>query len=363
MFLGSSLVFAAVADEPAGEPALERCFREPATVVRTLPPEVVWATDVRWVDDHRVVLASNVFGIFELDLGDASVPPKRIVEAGPRKSAAWAPTAVAISKEHVAWAAVAFAIGWMPLGDEEALVPIGREYFEMASDLDLRGQKVAVLGLRKSEVPRSYEANGAFVWTGTLGDEGLTDLRHLAFAGDGAPAQQLNDCMNFHFGDLRFLGDGSLVAVPISEPGVFLFAPDGTLRRTWTSDELDIHGGCKLTMREADDLAISPEMRKDWINQRRLVDDVVPFGNGDFGLLIREYDAGTTHWTLLRLSADGSERQQCLLHEEPDGAWIRLEADYHDGKLVLLRRPKFESKRAIREGSQEPTVLWVGRYE
>jgi hypothetical protein len=347
---------------PAAEAAsLPPCFGQLSE--HPLPEILEWARDVRWAADDRVYVSSVATGIFLLTPDGPPPPaaePELELAAGPRGSGAfWGPNEMAVSESHLAAAAIAFAVGWKRRGKGEMEA---QEYFESAFDLDLRGEILLVLGLRKDDTGKEYEANGAYAWLGLLGSTGLENLRPLAFSSDGGRARAMDGCHPMSVGAVRFLEDGSFVVVPVSEPGVFLYRADGTLERSWQSEELGLDGGCGLSEEQVYQFSVEVEPRGAWINARRIAEDALALGGRRFGLIIRERVDGTTRWTM-RIVAPEGPKELCdvgLTHSSP---WVRLRADRRRDRVALLRVTEPDRIMSRREHLIVPPSLFLGHYD
>ncbi|HEX9733598.1 MAG TPA: hypothetical protein VGG06_16620 [Thermoanaerobaculia bacterium] len=341
----------------AGVPSLPPCFE--GLSEHPLPESLERATDVRWAGESEVFVVSTRTGVFRLSLDQPDAAPKLELAAGERRSASWAPFALAVSDSHFAVSALAFAVGWRRRGYEEGLE--AQEYFESVPDLDLWREKILVLGMRKNDKGGGYESNGAYVWLGSMGSSGLADLRPLAFSSDGSQARAMDGCAPFKIGAVRFLTDGSFVVAPVCEPGVFLFRSDGVLEHTWQSEELGFDGGCDLSEEQVYQLSVDIESRGEWINARRIVDDVLPLEGRRFGLIIRERVDGSTRWTMEVVSPE-SRIDRCDVGLSKTSPWVHLRADRRAGRISLLRITRPHKLLGRNEHLSVSPRLFTGRW-
>ncbi|HEX9733597.1 MAG TPA: hypothetical protein VGG06_16615 [Thermoanaerobaculia bacterium] len=80
--------------------------------------------------------------------------------------------------------------------------------------------------------------------------------------------------------DARWAADdrvyvSSVATGTVSEPGVFLYRADGTLERSWQSEELGLDGGCGLSEEQVHQFSVEVEPRGAWINARRIAEDAL----------------------------------------------------------------------------------------
>jgi hypothetical protein len=286
------------------------------------------AMDVRWASDHSVVLALNKNGVVELDLTGKSAPQQMI--PGERSPGGfWQSQHVGISSRYLVAGSWLFTMTWRTL----ASTVRQEEAFDGIHDLDVHQNRVAVVGARRN-AQGDYAPDGAIAWIGSL-DKNLSDLKPLIFDAGGAGAPNMGDCTSFFLGEVRFLTDGSLVVVPGVQPGIDRFDPQGKLVKTWDTVALGIDTDCSSIGKD-----MSAKMGHDvprrlaWINQRRIVDDVLPLPAGP-GLLIRSVQQGEVRWTLKVLHADNSVGTYDVpVHAQ--NAFSHLKGDFRQGRLVLL---------------------------
>ncbi len=286
------------------------------------------AMDVRWADDHSVALALNRNGVVEYDLSGKSAPKTMIPGEG-LPGGFWQSQHVAVSSQYLVAGAWLFAMTWRPLDS-----PLRKEEsFDAIHDLDVHGNRVAVVGARRN-AQGDYSPDGAIAWIGSL-DKNLSDLKPLIFDARGPGAPTMAACGAFSLGETRFLADGSLLAVPGVQPGIFRFDLQGKPLQTFDTVALGIDTDCGGISKEmASNMARDVPLRLAWINQRRIVDDVLPLPAGP-GLLVRSVQQGELRWTLKVLHPDGKVSVYAVPVHAPN-LFSHLKGDLRQGRLVLL---------------------------
>jgi hypothetical protein len=312
-------------------PTAPSCFG-PLTSV-PLPENLVWPSDIRWTADQEVLISGIRTGILRLRIDLPSTPPTTEYPVGPPRTAASAPWSLAVSNSHLAIAPTHTTVGWKARKPGAGLT---EDYFESIQDLDVRGDRLVLLGLRKTPDGKGYDEGGGYLWLGPLDRPNLAGLRPLAFSSDGTPARRMDACGPVGVGAVRFLADGSLVAVPLAEPGVLLFNAEGRLVRTWANSEFGLDEGCDVTEEMLYRLSLEVDLRMQWINQRRTIEDILPLGGDRFGLLVREHEKGATRWRLEVADSQGRRSSHPLALEDA-GVWEYLRADVRAGRLALLQ--------------------------
>jgi hypothetical protein len=286
------------------------------------------AVDVRWASDHSVVLALKKSGVVEYNLNGKSVPQQMI--AGEKSPGGfWESRHVAISSRYLVAGSWLFAMTWRPLDS----IVRKEEAVEFIHDLDVRNNRVAVVGARR-DAQGQFSPDGAIAWIGSL-DKALSDLKPLIFDAGGSGAPSMNACGSFSLGSTRFLADGSLLVVPGVQPGIYHFDSQGKLLGTSDTVALGIDTDCGGMSKElAATLGRDVPRRLAWINDRRTVDDVLPLPAGP-GLLVRSVQQGQVRWTLKVLHPDGSLGVYDVPVQAPN-PFSHLKGDFRQGRLVLL---------------------------
>lgn len=325
LFVGASFVLPLALLTPA---AVSAAPADPVlTVLSERPLPKSYFADVRWSGDQTLLLAAAKGGVSELDLG-GSLAPRMVLPAGNGRDQVWLATHLGVSERYLAIAAPAFSYGWL---ERRRATQIEVRALEMTVDLDLSGDRLLLLGGEKKG--DEMAPDGAIAWLGSLTSD-LADLRPVHLSSEGRGVPRMNDCSQLGLGAVRFLGDGSFIIVPGVEPGVFWYDAQGRLLRTWTNEELGLDDGCPPPGKQRDSVRQFPEPRFAWLNQNRLLDDVLPLPQGP-GLLVRAHTGGTTRWRLLVLARDDSFRTWEVPITSTTGL-SHLRGDVRGDRIALL---------------------------
>lgn len=212
------------------------------------------------------------------------------------------------------------------------------------SDLDLRGDRLALLGVPS----REHAAPGpddSVVWLGTL-SSGLGDLRKaladpsvrtLASQARLAWAQELG------LGVLRFAPDGSLVVYPGHLPMLYRLDADGGLSRAWDLLRL---GAIDPRSQLPDPLTgfESAGAAESWMGSAELVDDLAILADGRPALLTRELVGGAPRWTLAVVGERRARRFAVPIRSASPTARARMDVD-EQGRILFFvgeRAPRRE---------------------
>jgi hypothetical protein len=307
-----------------------------------VPGEGSVYTDVRWANDGSVLLSRWAHGVFEMELGDKPVTRQQPVPSPfvLRPSLTHPPKfdSLAVSPQYLAIASLASNITWR----SRERSPSGKIVFEHKTlgnvdDIDLWGDRVVFLGaplVRTTHPDSPYEAGG-IAWLGTL-SSGLDDIKPVLFDLAGSAADHYWTCSTLRTGSVRFLENGSFVVVPGYQPGAHLFNAAGKLVRSWSGEETGLTTDCSGMAREDGyRMRATFEGVRDWLNQRRILDDVVPLADG-IGLVVRYLGTDAKlHWELRVLRANTAVATY-RLPIESHVAHSRLHADARGGRLVFL---------------------------
>jgi hypothetical protein len=118
-------------------------------------------------------------------------------------------------------------LGWQSIGPEAAdkAEPRLHKYrLPISGDLDVGGDQIIFLGVTKAY---PFAPEGGIVWTGSFAKK-LADLRPILNDKAGPGAQAFSNCGSSEVGAVRILTDGSMLAVPGSQPGVCQATPTFT---------------------------------------------------------------------------------------------------------------------------------------
>jgi hypothetical protein len=296
------------------------------------------AQDVRWAGDGSVYLLRAYDGLSELSLASSSpalsvrrrlVPPIGTIRGGFHRF-----TTFAVSEGNLA-VADHHQFAWSPVEPDGGSRVFTRQVVQIGDDVDLLGRRVVFLGYPRDAAEAEGDAKRGFLWLGTLA-EPFKDFQPVLLDAHGPGPRASSACLLEELGSVRFLGDGSFVAVPGVEPGVHLFSPEGKLVRSWDSGQLGLDSArCgELSDKEWRTLRLHPEQRLARVNRMRVVDDVLPLPQGP-GLLVRTFADGEVSWALEVLEGD-----RVVTYAIPFTSRIpadRLRGDVRGDRIVLLR--------------------------
>lgn len=315
------------AGAPPAPPSTPPAFRILSDVA--LPKAFEWSSDVRWASDKSVYLAASIDGTFEVSLDRSGPPPKELIPGRSKPGGFLASQQVAASSQFLVAAGPGVNFTWRRLDDPTRL----QEPFDIVEGIDVLENRLAILGARR-DAGGKFGTDGAIAWTGAL-DKKLEFLHPVLYDVAGPGARTMSRCSAFPLGAVRFLPNGSLVVVPGIQPGVNLYDKSGKLVRTWDSSAAGIDADCQgLTDEQGWYLDGHALERQAWLNQRHILNAVLPFSQGP-GLVIRRVDQGRTHWDLKLLQLDGSV-QSFPIPIEGNNESFYLKGDLNAGKIVFL---------------------------
>lgn len=317
-------------------------------------PRMRWAQDIRWQDDSKVAVASGREGVLSFPISTPPIittkegaeppVPRNLIAGDGEQGGFWLASRLARAESAWVTASPVHAVAWQREGHGR----LEQVDFVSIVDLDASGDRLLVLGQRRDEEGR-FAPDGALAWIGTLG-EPVDDWKVLQLSVDGPGAANMDACAILELGAVRFLDDGSFLLVPGVQPGIFLYDPQGRLVRTWDSDELGFHAGCGISEPQKYRLSADPDARQDWIDGRRILDEILPLPSGP-GLVIRSREQGLTTWELVVLGSGGSTHRYRIPFESPSHR-TRLRGDVRGSRLALLvvegaGRPRGPSKEPL----------------
>lgn len=302
------------------------------------------ALTVRWASDDSVYLSRLAHGVAEVALdGGLTVLRQPIPDRQSLGLRFPMFERLAVSPEHLVVGSLAADYAFRPrLADADGRFRLSKLRVWSVQGLDVYGGRLLLLGDPRPRALDESPSRGGIAWIGPLSEHPERDMRPFLFAPPGAPPpthvlpRALHNCMALELGGVRFLADGSYLVVPGFQNGVRLYAADGTLVRSWDNEAvgLDAPDCAGLDPAAAESFASSYRARFDFLNQRRVLDEIVPLADGP-ALLVRQVTGATVHWTLNVLGAD-----RVLRHTVPivgDAPYDRLRADARGGRLALLR--------------------------
>jgi len=302
--------------------------------------------DIRWDDEGHVLVAACRNGTFRLPVAEDRSPLERAYAPLPDMGVVDAQLQLGASHEFLVTAAPAHVMSWIPRTIPDPK-PISIEIdFNTIIDLDVSGDRLLVIGLRKLEKGK-LAADGAIAWTARLGKK-LTQIRPVQFSVSGPGAHDTDACAVMQTGKVRFLPGESFVVVPGGEPGIFVHDASGKLIKTWQAETVGFDAGCPITEDEMYKYSADIRARYRWLNQRRALDEVLPLPTG-IGFVIRTRANGLTRWQLKVLSPEGKVTPYDIPVTSPS-EYARLAGDVRGNRIAfLLNLDTFETPPA---GSQ-----------
>jgi hypothetical protein len=321
--VGVSVLAFAAAWAAAPEP--ERALR--IVLDRPMPPALVSALDVRWASDHSVYLSMLREGTVEasIDFDHLKVTPMIPKMREPEGSFS---LLLAASSEYLVTSGP-FWITWRSIASPTK----AEDAFDSIHDLDVAGDRLLILAARRGEKGK-FAPEGAIAWLGSL-RRGLSDLRPVAYDATGPGAKNLGACSNFHIGGVRFLSDGSFLVVPGVQPGILHYSPEGKLIHTWDSALVGLDTDCaSLTEEQVRRYAVDPNQKDAWLNQRRILDEILPLPQGP-GLVVRSVAQGQTRWDLKVLTQKNGI-MTCQIPVRAQSELSHLKGDVRGNKVVFV---------------------------
>lgn len=309
-----------------------------------MPTQLEWIRDFRKSESDRLIAISHE-GVYSVE--DSTLAASLLVAGGQARNELFHPYSLGVSRNRIVVGAIAFSYSEVDTKGQQLK---GLYAFADPEDLDIRGDDLAILGAQQGE-KGPYAPDGALVHRGKIGDSG-EQLKPIFFSEEGPGVPGLSNCSLMEIQSLRFLADGTLVVVPGIEGGVYFFDPEGKLIRSFTAAEVGFDSGCKMDPKVADRLALDQQGRWDWVNGRRVVDDIVPLPDGGAGLILREIRGGKPFWQMKVLHKDGSIRS-CDLAITTNDPWARLKADtLGDEVSFLMSRRGYQRYRGWRTNNK-----------
>lgn len=291
------------------------------------------AAAIRWDDDRHVLVAAGRDGTFRLPAADGDRSPlERVYGPLPDMGFLDAQVLLGTSHEFLVTSAPVHLMSWISRTIPDPK-PVSIEMnFNTLIDLDVYGDRLLVLGLQKLE-KGTLAADGAIAWTAKLGKK-LTEVRPVQFSISGPGAHDTDACSVMHMGKVRFLQGGSFVVAPGAEPGIFVHAASGKLVKTWQAETVGFDAGCPITEQEMYQYSADPRPRFRWLNQRRVLDDILPLATG-IGFVIRTRSNGLTRWQLKVLPPDAKVITYDIPVTSPS-EYARLTGDVRGNRIAFL---------------------------
>lgn len=307
---------------------------------RPVPSSIVWAFDIRWASESSVLIAGGKAGVFEISASDQDGAPKQLIPGSDTPGGFWLSSLLARSSTHLVAGAPVFSYTWsaLPKSIQQQIA------FDAIVDLDVRGDRLVILGGLKDETGR-FAPDGAIGWLGPI-EAGREGLRPVLYSIYGPGAEAMGECGILGLGSARFLPDDSFVLIPGVEQGVFWYSKDGELQRAWESTALRLEDDCKPMLGRSGPLAVDPHARNRWLGQRRIVDEILPLPDGP-GVIIRQLENGEVHWSMATLKSDGKVSWLDLPFKG-SSIWSHLKGDVQGKQIAFL---------VVEHGKEKPSAV------
>ncbi len=253
-----------------------------------LPPEIIRASDVRWLEDGELVLGVIGRGLYSWRVEEKSgqlrvaleEPEAEVLNVGGRAIANF-------NRYERDYGRLAGSPDGMAFTDLFSGIHLATEDgidslpdMEHVGDLDRRGSLTAAVGLVRKDTDGWAEHAAWLIPDGAETARGLLPTRD---AGHG-----LELCSDAELSVIRFISEDRLLVIPGAEPGVFVYDREGAFHDSLDAETFFAEGGCDV---EADEWGRSPlndaYVRADWLGQRRLIDEVVADGEGNVYFFVR----------------------------------------------------------------------------
>lgn len=304
-----------------------------------LPDPLRRADDVRWAGPGSVFIAAAMAGAFEVEIGKATnAPPQLIIAPVPVPNYLRHCSRLGVSDEYIVSACPIRSVFWKPRSSKDPDKVQTELSFDAIVDLDVWKGRLLLLGARR-DAQRRFAPDGAIAWTASLGEQ-LTEVKPLMYSVSGPGARNMDACGIMDLGKVRFLPDGSFVIAPGVEPGIFLYDAAGKLKRTWQADLVGFDAGCGISDEQMYSFSESFVTRYQWINQRRVLDEILPLADG-LGFVIRTRSAGQTRWQLKVLGNEGGVSSYELPFTSA-AEYAHVRGDVRDGRIVFLLLDRFK---------------------
>lgn len=290
--------------------------------------------DIRWDGDENILIAACRDGTLRVPASDRGGHSQleRAYAPLPDMGSMGMQYQLGISPEFLVAAAPGHLISWIPraLPDPKP-VSIDMD-FNTIIDLDVHEDRLLILGLRQLEKGK-LAADGAIAWTAKLGRK-LTYVQPVQFSISGPGAHATDACSEMQMGKVRFLPRGAFVVVPGGEPGIFVHDASGKLVKTWQAETVGFDAGCPITDDEMYKYSADIHARYRWLNQHRVLDEVLPLPGG-IGFVIRTRANGLTRWQLKVLSPEGKVIPYDIPVTSPS-EYARLAGDVRGNRIAFL---------------------------
>lgn len=240
------------------------------------------ARDLRWLNDGSFALAAFP-GVYQHKLQqddgrDSKSEVKLLVERGDSLHQLPFTFYLGTSEGDLAIGSPAWVMGWKNKVTSNRQPGVdGTVLMEATHDLDLHRGKLAVLGVIRDASGEAVAPEGVILRTGPLGTP-IEQFQKIQYSINHDIKNKTDSptvrCGLMEMTSIRFLQDGSLLAIPGFEPDVFHYAPNGRLLRIWSNDDIGFDGDCPVPDDKVSYYSMNELARFEWVNQRRVVDEI-----------------------------------------------------------------------------------------
>ncbi len=253
-----------------------------------LPPEIIRASDVRWLEDGELLFGVIERGLYSWRAGEKAGQLRVALEELEAEVLNVGGRAVVNSNRYerdygrlaVSPDGTAFTdlFSGIHLATEDGIDSLAD--MEHVGDLDRRGSLTAAVGLVRRDTDGWAEHAAWLIHDGEPAVRGLMPTR------DSGRSREL--CSVAELSVIRFISEDRLLVIPGTEPGVFVYDREGAFHDSLDAETFFAEGGCDV---EANEWGRSPladaYARADWLGQRRLIDEVVADGEGNVYFFVR----------------------------------------------------------------------------
>ena len=252
------------------------------------PREIVRASDVRWLEDGRVVFGVIGPGIHAWRIGESGAqirvaleePADDVREEGGRVVIRRNPFERDYGRLAVSPQGIAFAdlFAGIHVANEDGIS--GPVAIEFRGDLDRRGSLTAAVGLMPGD------ADGWAPYAAWLIPDGGGSPRGLLPTRDGG--RGLERCRDAELSVIRFISDDRLIVIPGAEAGIFVYDVEGSIHDSLDATIFFAETGCDVELNEWGNSPLNDAYaRADWLSPRRIIDEVVADGAGNVYFFVR----------------------------------------------------------------------------
>jgi hypothetical protein len=307
------------------------------------------AVDIRWADEKSVLILRPTTGVYRHKL-EPDLPVDGKVLPGRDETKGWRP-----------WEHIASHDGFVVAASGSArLIWNRRDFADLSSreprvqamaggvgDIDVHGDRLAVLGMPSRQIFSDRGNRLSFVWVGGMEDGEFRSFeswyREPLERPTTSDYQRIYGHNNGGVGSLRFSRKGELLVYLGFRPQILLFSEEVRRRSTWTLEEL-LPGYDGKTIAEYTRMHAKREgatQYKAWLDASSLLIDDVLFVAGDPALVVRRVEEGLVSWLLGVIEGDRAAWYRIPLGEVDKHSQVKADA-LPDGDIVFLagkRRP------------------------